>query len=59
MENTPGSLIAQSAGSNLVTDNGTNPEGAENTRETAGIEPSYADVKELASSPVTFSVESP
>jgi len=54
MLDTPGSLISQSAGSNVVTDNGVNPTDAENTRALAGLEPSYSDVKTLASSAVTF-----
>ncbi len=54
MVNTPGSLISQSAGSNMVTDNGVSPTDAENTQATAGIEPSYSDVKTLASSTVNF-----
>lgn len=54
MINTPGSLISQSAGSNMVTDNGVNPTDAENTQATAGIEPSYSDVKALANSAVIF-----
>jgi hypothetical protein len=48
MINTPGSLIALNAGANLVTDNGANPSGAEDTMGSAGIEPSYADIKDVA-----------
>ncbi len=54
MVNTPGSLISQSAGSNMVTDNGASPAGAENTLTSAGIEPSYADVSALPNTTVTF-----
>jgi len=54
MLNTPGSLISPYAGSNMVTDNGANPTGVENTLAVAGIEGSYADVKTLASSTVIY-----
>jgi len=54
MVNTPGSLIDQNAGANLVTDNGANPSAAEDTMASAGIEPSYADIKTLAIAPPTF-----
>jgi hypothetical protein len=47
MVSTPGSLISPSAGANLVTDNGASPADAEHTRASAGIEPDYADIKEL------------
>jgi len=46
--NTPGSLLGPNTGANTVTDNGPNPEQAEDTMATAGIEPSYADIKQLA-----------
>jgi len=48
MVNTPGSLISQNAGANLVTDNGVNPSGADDTSAAAGIEPLYSDIKDLA-----------
>jgi len=54
MVNTPGSFISQSAGSNTLTDNGASPAGADDTLNSAGIEPSYADVKKFASSLVTY-----
>ena len=54
MVNTPGSLISQSAGANLVTDNGENPTGAESTMATAGIEPAFLDIKELTIPAATF-----
>ena len=47
MTNTPGLLISPSAGANMVTDNGANPSGAPNTVASAGIEPSYADIKDV------------
>jgi hypothetical protein len=48
MVNTPGSLISQSAGSNMVTDNGASPISADDTMASAGLEPSFADIKALA-----------
>jgi hypothetical protein len=54
MVNTPGSLIAQNAGANTVTDNGANPSGAEDTLASAGIEPSYSDIKDVAMVVPTF-----
>jgi hypothetical protein len=54
MVDTPGSLIAQNAGANLVTDNGTSPSGAENTMASAGIEQGYADIKDIAMAVPTF-----
>ena len=54
MVNTPGSLISQSAGSNMVTDNGASPASAEDTMASAGIEPSYADIKGLTVPAPTF-----
>jgi hypothetical protein len=47
MINTPGSLIAQNAGANTVTDNGSTPSSAESTMAVAGIESGYADIKAL------------
>jgi len=54
MINTPGSLIAQNAGANTVTDNGSTPSSAENTLAVAGIESGYADIKALTIPIPTF-----
>jgi len=54
MINTPGSLIAQNAGANTVTDNGSTPSSAENTMAVAGIESGYADIKALTIPIPTF-----
>jgi hypothetical protein len=54
MVNTPGSLIAQNAGANLVTDNGATPSEAQSTMASAGIEPSYVDIKDLATTAPSF-----
>jgi hypothetical protein len=45
--NTPGTLVGQNTGENTLSDNGANAEQAENIMATAGIEPSYADSKQL------------
>jgi hypothetical protein len=45
---TPGSLIGPNTGANTLTDNGANPQRGDETMATAGIEPSYADIKNLA-----------
>jgi len=44
---TPGSLIGPNTGANTLTDNGASPQQADDTMATAGIEPSYADIKTL------------
>jgi hypothetical protein len=54
MVNTPGTAISLSAGDNQVTDNGASPSGAPNTLASAGIELSYADIKNLAIPAATF-----
>jgi hypothetical protein len=54
MVNTPGTLISLSAGANTLTDNGANPSGAPDTMASAGIEPGYADIKNLAIPGATF-----
>jgi hypothetical protein len=45
--NCPTGVAQNQTGSNTITDNGSNPEGAQNTIATAGIEPAYADIKNL------------
>ena len=52
--NAPGLLVSPNAGANTVTDNGTNPIGAQNTMAVAGIEPGYADIKNLTVPTATF-----
>ena len=52
--NTPGALIAPTAGANTLTDNGADPAGAQATMASAGIEPSYADIKNLSIPAPTF-----
>ncbi len=52
--NTPGTLVGPNTGANTLTDNGANPEQAENTMATAGIEPNYADIKQLVIERATF-----
>ncbi len=54
MVNTPGIVISLSAGADPVTDNGANPSGAQETMASAGIEPSYADIKNLTIPLATF-----
>jgi hypothetical protein len=54
MLGTPGISSALNAGANLITDNGASPSGADNTRASAGIEPGYADIKNLALPTATF-----
>lgn len=45
MVNAPTSIFQNANGTNTVTDNGSNPDGAQTTIATAGIEASYADIK--------------
>ena len=45
--NCPTNVAQNVNGTNTVTDNGTNPSGAQNTIATAGIEPAYVDIKTL------------
>jgi hypothetical protein len=53
--NAPGLLVSPNAGTNVVADdNGANPSGAQNTMGVAGIEPSYADIKNLTIPSATF-----
>jgi hypothetical protein len=47
MVNTPGLGRSPLAGANVVADNGASPSGADKTLATAGIEPSYLDIKDL------------
>jgi hypothetical protein len=54
MVNTPGALIAPTAGANTLTDNGADPDGAQATIASAGIEPSFADIKNLTIPVATF-----
>ena len=54
MINTPGALIALTAGANTLTDNGADPDGAQETIASAGIEPSFADIKNLTIPAATF-----
>lgn len=44
--NCPTNVAQNRAGTNTIRDNGENPEGAQDTIATAGIEPAYADIKE-------------
>jgi hypothetical protein len=54
MVNSPTNIAQNQTGTNTVTDNGTNPSGAQNTMATAGIEASYAAVKKLTITPAKF-----
>jgi hypothetical protein len=54
MVNTPGALISPTAGANTLSDNGADPVGAQATMAAAGIEPSYADIKNLTIPEATF-----
>jgi hypothetical protein len=54
MVNCPTNVAQNRVGSNTITDNGGNPQGAQNTIATAGIEPDYADIKELTVPPAEF-----
>jgi hypothetical protein len=47
MVNCPTNIARNQNGSDTVTDNGGSPQGAQNTMATAGIEPAYADIKNL------------
>jgi hypothetical protein len=48
MVNCPTNVAQNQTGTNTITDNGANPQGAQNTMATAGIESAYADIKTLA-----------
>jgi hypothetical protein len=54
MVNCPTSIARNQNGQDTVTDNGPNPQGAQNTIATAGIEPAYADIKTLTVPPARF-----
>jgi hypothetical protein len=54
MINCPTNVAQNQTGSNTITDNGSNPSGAQDTIATAGIEPSYADVRDLTIPPAEF-----
>jgi hypothetical protein len=47
MVNCPTNVAQNQIGKNTITDNGGNPQGAQNTIATAGIEATYADIKNL------------
>jgi hypothetical protein len=47
MVNCPTNVAQNQVGSNTILDNGGNPQDAQNTIATAGIEPEYADIKNL------------
>jgi hypothetical protein len=47
MVNCPTNVAQNQTGTNTITDNGGNPQGAQNTIATAGIESAYADIKSL------------
>jgi hypothetical protein len=47
MVNCPTNVAQNQTGTNTITDNGANPQGAQNTIATAGIETAYADIKTL------------
>ena len=46
--NCPTNVAQNRTGNNTITDKGGNPQGAQDTIATAGIEPAYADIKDLA-----------
>ncbi len=50
----PTNIVQNKNGTNTVTDSGANPQGAQNTIATAGIEVAYADIKTLTVLPATF-----
>ena len=54
MVNCPTNIAQNKNGTNTITDNGANPQGAQNTIATAGIESTYADIKTLAVPASTF-----
>jgi hypothetical protein len=54
MVNCPTNIAQNKNGTNTVTDNGGNPSGAQNTIATAGIEATYADIKNLTVPAATF-----
>ena len=54
MVNCPTSINRNQNGQDTVTDNSSNPQGAQNTIATAGIEPSYADIKNLTVPAASF-----
>ena len=47
MVNCPTNIARNQNGQDTVEDNGANPQGAQNTIATAGIEAAYADIKNL------------
>ena len=54
MVNCPTSIARNQNGQDTVTDNSANPQGAQNTIATAGIEPAYADIKNLTVPAASF-----
>ena len=54
MVDTPGVLLAPSAGANTLVDNGAAPAGGQATTASAGIEPGYADIKNFTIPPASF-----
>ena len=47
MVDCPTNVAQNQVGSNTISDNGSNPQGAQNTIASAGIQPEYADIKDL------------
>lgn len=54
MVNCPTNVAQNQVGANTITDNGGNPQGAQNTIATAGIESAYTDIKTLTVPPAKF-----
>jgi hypothetical protein len=54
MVNCPTNIAQNKNGTNTITDNSSNPSGAQNTIATAGIEATYADIKTLTAPAATF-----
>ena len=54
MVNCPTNIARNQNGQDTVTDNSANPQGAQNTIATAGIEPAYADIKNLTVPAASF-----
>jgi hypothetical protein len=52
--NCPTNVAQNQVGTNTITDNGGNPQGAQNTIATAGIESAYSDIKNLTVPAATF-----
>jgi len=54
MINCPTNVAQNQTGTNTITDNGSNPTGAQETIATAGIESSYADIRDFTIPPAQF-----